>query len=135
MSFADKREISSDDFDTISDYVIVSKHLCEHLTSVSIHDMQVLSYPMCIEDEKVTFDGQCEYVNMAQSCVYMCMYVYVWMSQYDRNALFFTLSFVLTASADTVSAGLCSCGNCGGFGYCGCACLCQISRSRYLRSR
>lgn len=46
-------EISREDFDTISDYVIVAKHLCEHLMSVCIHDLQVLSYPICIEHEKV----------------------------------------------------------------------------------
>jgi hypothetical protein len=40
-------------FESISDYVIVGKHLCEKVMIIKIEGMQLLNYSVAIENSKV----------------------------------------------------------------------------------
>lgn len=45
--------LSDKAFESISDYVIVGKHLCEKVIIINIDDVQVLNYSVAIENPKV----------------------------------------------------------------------------------
>ena len=63
--------ISSDEFDAISDYLIPKQTLCDQIIVHRSAARIVLCWPMCLEDER-----------------------------YDRNALIFSLGFVIRPSVD-----------------------------------
>lgn len=67
--------LSSDVFDSISDYVITKQQLCGKIITVTAPDagVRVMGFPICIEDKK-----------------------------YHRNALLFNVAFILAEHADVV---------------------------------
>jgi hypothetical protein len=65
--------ISSDDFESMAEYVIVGKHLCGKIITVRNEDIQFVNYSVAIDNPK-----------------------------YDRNTLLFAVGFVLDKDTDTV---------------------------------
>jgi hypothetical protein len=51
--------VSQEEFDAVSDYIIMAKHLCQQCIIVQLEHAHILSYPMCIEDEKVALSLNC----------------------------------------------------------------------------
>lgn len=66
--------ISSDEFESFADYVIVGKHLCGKIITVRNDSVQFVNYSVAIDNRK-----------------------------YDRNTLLFAVGFVLDKDIDTVS--------------------------------
>ena len=64
--------LSNELFDSVSDYIITGKQLCGKLITVNAPPYKIMSFPLCIEDDK-----------------------------YDRNALLFNVGFVFNEHADT----------------------------------
>lgn len=72
--------ISSDEFESFADYVIVGKHLCGKIITVRNDSVQFVNYSVAIDNRK-----------------------------YDRNTLLFAVGFVLDKDIDTVSTPLSAC--------------------------
>lgn len=71
--------ISSEEFESFAEYVIVGKHLCEKIITVRYGELQFVNYSVAIDNPK-----------------------------YDRNTLLFAVGFVLEKDVDTVIfIGLC----------------------------
>lgn len=64
-------------FETLSDYIIVGKHLCEKIMIIRYENQQIVNYSVAIENSK-----------------------------YGRNTLSFALGFILQETVDTVRLNL-----------------------------
>lgn len=64
--------LSNETFDSISSYIIIDKALCGKIITVCVHDLKIVGYPVCIEDDK-----------------------------YHRNALLFNIGFVFDSHVET----------------------------------
>lgn len=48
-----KGAISLDDFEAVSEYVIVGKHLCEKIIMIKLGDIKFLNFSVAVENSKV----------------------------------------------------------------------------------
>ncbi|KAJ0396195.1 hypothetical protein P43SY_001902 [Pythium insidiosum] len=64
--------LSNEVFDSVSSYIIIDKALCNKIITVCVQGLQIVGYPVCIEDDK-----------------------------YHRNALLFNIAFVFDEHVDT----------------------------------
>ena len=69
--------LSSETFETLSDYVIVGKHLCNKIIAIKTDDFQFINYSVAIDNSK-----------------------------YERNTLLFSFGFILSNDDDLKSNGL-----------------------------
>ena len=63
--------LSQEEFESLSDYAIVGKHLCEKILAIKANDIQFLNYSIAIENTK-----------------------------YERNTILFSFGFVLEEDVD-----------------------------------
>jgi hypothetical protein len=69
--------LSSETFETLSDYVIVGKHLCNKIIAIKTDDFQFINYSVAIDNSK-----------------------------YERNTLLFSFGFILSNDDDLKNNGL-----------------------------